>query len=74
MDNTVRKSELVAETTVHQAPRPRRMTSLELHHMVEQAQKIERLKAQLAAGDYHVDSRSVARAILNIDEDPGMIN
>lgn len=47
--------------------RPRAMTTLKLQWLAERLRKTERIKKQLAAGTYSVDSKSVAKAILGYD-------
>jgi hypothetical protein len=42
-------------------------TLLKLGWLAERLRKAERIKAQVAAGSYHVDSESVARKMLNLD-------
>ena len=49
------------------APRPRAMTTLKLQWLAERIRKTERIKQALAAGNYKVDSRAVARAVLGYD-------
>jgi anti-sigma28 factor (negative regulator of flagellin synthesis) len=42
-------------------------TLLKLGWLAERLRKAERIKAQVEAGTYHVDSADVAKAILNLD-------
>lgn len=76
MDNTVLDKsleELLEDAPTEELPeRPRRarsMTVLKLQVLAERIRKIERIKRELAANTYRVDSKRVARAILAIDQE-----
>lgn len=74
MENTKldKAKEKVAEITsgAEEAPRERSMTTLKLQWVAERVRKCRRIKEAVKNGTYHVDSREVAKAILNIrDED-----
>ncbi len=47
--------------------RPRSMTVLKLQWLAERARKCMHIKAKLEDGKYSVDSKKVAKAILNVD-------
>jgi hypothetical protein len=47
----------------------RRATLLKLQWIAERARKIERIRKELEAGSYHVDSRDIAKALLCLRED-----
>ncbi len=47
--------------------RTRKTTLLKLGWLAERLRKTERIKREIAAGTYHVDSMEVARAMLNAD-------
>jgi anti-sigma28 factor (negative regulator of flagellin synthesis) len=49
--------------------RPRSPTILKLQWLGERLRKVERIKKQVAAGTYHVDSESIARAMLSLDQE-----
>ncbi len=74
MENTKRQkldnvSQLDAKSE-KRAPRKRSMTTLKLQWVAERVRKCRRIKEQVQAGTYHVDSREVAKALLNVrDED-----
>ena len=64
--NTVLKQ--TEETSTEVAPkRERKLTVMKLQWVAERARKCERIKQELAAGTYHVDSKAVARKMLNLD-------
>ena len=48
--------------------RPRSMTTLKLQWLAERARKCQKIKAQISSGEYAVDSRKVAQALLDIEE------
>ena len=48
--------------------RPRSMTMLKLEWVAERVRKLERIRKQVEAGTYHVDSTLVAKALLGIEE------
>lgn len=71
-ENIIKASEEYAGSDLQVEPktrRPRRVTTLKLQWLAEQVRKSARIKAEVEAGTYHVDSRRVARAILNRIED-----
>ena len=45
-------------------------TMLKLQWLAERVRRCERIKSEIAEGSYRVDSRDVARALLNVDEKP----
>ena len=49
--------------------RPRSMTVLKMQWLAERVRKCQKIKAQVAAGVYHVPSEFVAKAILNIEDE-----
>lgn len=49
--------------------RPRSMTVVKLQWVAERVRKIERIKAELQAGSYHVENRAVAKALLGIEDE-----
>lgn len=61
---TLNKEEAKSET-----PRPRRGTLIKLQWLAEQVRKSLRIKDMIDSGDYSVDSRNIARAILNKQEE-----
>ena len=48
--------------------RPRSMTMLKLEWVAERVRKLERIRKQVEAGTYHVDSTLVAKALIGIEE------
>ena len=48
--------------------RPRSPTILKLQWLSERLRKVERIKKQIAAGTYAVDSADIAKAMLCMDE------
>ena len=46
--------------------RPRKATLLKLQWLAERLRKVERLKREVEAGTYSVDSTDVAKALLNM--------
>lgn len=46
--------------------RPRKATLLKLQWLSERLRRCERIKRELQAGTYHVDSQEVAKSILNL--------
>jgi anti-sigma28 factor (negative regulator of flagellin synthesis) len=70
IDSATPKAEaLEGETQVKQSRRPRTATTLKLQWLAERARKVRRIKEQVEAGTYHVDSHAVSRAVLGIYED-----
>ncbi len=49
--------------------RPRSMTTLKLQWVAERVRKCRRIKEALENGSYHVDSREVAKSLLQIREE-----
>ena len=60
------KSETTQESS-KRAARPRGVTMLKLQWLAERVRKIERIKKQVEAGTYSVDSREVAKRVLGFD-------
>ncbi len=48
--------------------RPRSVTMLKLQWLAERVRKVERIKKQVEAGTYSVDSREVAKRVLGFEE------
>ena len=44
----------------------RKPTLLHLQWLAERVRKVERIRKELEAGTYHVDSRDIAKALLNL--------
>ena len=55
------------ESQVRVSVRPRSMTMLKLEWVAERVRKLERIRKQVEAGTYHVDSALVAKALLGIE-------
>jgi anti-sigma28 factor (negative regulator of flagellin synthesis) len=74
MENTKRQkldnvSQLDAKSE-KRSPRKRSMTTLKLQWVAERVRRCRRIKEQVQAGTYLVDSKEVAKALLNVrDED-----
>lgn len=47
--------------------RPRSMTMLKLEWVAERVRKLERIRKQVEAGTYHVDSTLVAKALIGLE-------
>ncbi len=60
----------VEETQVVERPaggkRPRSATMLKLQWLAERVRKCEKIRKAVAEGSYSVDSREVAKAIMNV--------
>lgn len=56
------------EAPLRKSGRPRSMTVLKLQWLAERVRKCAKLKDQIDNGSYHVDSKEVAKKILNIEE------
>jgi len=75
--NAKLKLENLAEDTIQELPnvgtrangRPRSPTILKLQWLGERLRKVERIKKQVAAGTYQVDSELIARAMLSLDQE-----
>ncbi|MCB0323416.1 MAG: flagellar biosynthesis anti-sigma factor FlgM [Bdellovibrionales bacterium] len=57
------------ENEVQKPRRPRSMTTLKLQWVAERARKCRRIKEAIEQGTYAVDSREVAKALLNVREE-----
>ena len=70
MDNLENNKQVVTEEVesveTKRSPRPRKATMLKLQWLSERLRKCERIKREIQAGTYHVDSEEVAKAILNL--------
>ncbi len=53
------------ETQRERSKRPRSATMIKLQWLAEQVRKTLRIKEQIEEGSYHVDSQSLAKALLN---------
>ena len=74
MDNVIRKieHEELNEQSVEEksrSTRARKGTLLKLQWLAERLRKVERIKKQLAADTYHVDSHDVAKALIGLEEE-----
>lgn len=74
MENVVTKVlKEVAEEQTQEAPsraaqnRVRKPTLLKVQWLAERLRKAEQIKARIAAGEYHVDSTDIAKAILHLN-------
>ena len=54
--------------------RPRSMTTLKLQWVAERARKCRRIKEAIEQGTYQVDSREVAKSLLNLRDEKGDSN
>jgi len=55
-------------TDLHQKRfRPRKGTLLKMQWLAERLRKCERIRGEIKAGTYHVDSKKIARKMLNLD-------
>lgn len=67
MEKTLAKKSsevLLVNRPAKKAPRPRSMTTLKMEWLAERVRKCRRIKEEIEAGTYRVDSRDVAKAIL----------
>lgn len=48
--------------------RPRAMTTLKLQWLAERVRKTDKIKKAIAEGNYHPDSKLVAKSILGIED------
>lgn len=73
MDNLVNGKQIVTDEVESveptRSPRPRKATMLKLQWLSERLRKCERIKREIQAGTYHVESDEVAKAILNLREE-----
>ena len=73
MENTKRKNSVAdiqaIQPELRRPKRKRSATTLKLQWVAERVRKCRRIKEALANGTYHVDSREVAKAILNVEDE-----
>lgn len=64
----ITEQEIESSNDESQSPsrRPRKATMLKLQWLSERLRKCERIKREIEAGTYRVDSEEVAKAILNL--------
>ena len=71
MENTKRKSSETQLTNIgtelNRPVRKRSSTTLKLQWVAERVRKCRRIKLALKEGSYHVDSREVAKSLLDIE-------
>lgn len=61
------KNEELKAPEIRGSVRPRSMTMLKLEWVAERVRKLERIRKQVEAGTYTVDSNLVAKALLGIE-------
>ena len=64
----------ITETSPRRDNGRRSPTTLKLQWLAERVRKCDRIKRQISAGAYYVDSTDVARAILSVDEPKAKAN
>ena len=73
MDNLVNTKQIILDEVesreTERSPRPRKATMLKLQWLSERLRKCERIKREIQAGTYRVDSEEVAKALLNLNEE-----
>ena len=57
----------LGETKSAKGEYQRKPTVLNLQWLAERARKVERIKQELESGTYYVDSKKIAKALLNLD-------
>jgi len=55
------------DAPMRRSGRPRSMTVMKLQWLAERMRKCQKIKQQIDANSYRVDSTKVAKAILNLD-------
>ena len=55
------------DAPLRESGRPRSMTVMKLQWLAERVRKCQKIKQQIEENNYHVDSHTVAKAILNLD-------
>lgn len=60
------EAKAIQENTSGNSVRPRQVTTLKLQWLAERIRKVEAIKKAVQDGTYHVDSKTVALAVLGL--------